>query len=84
MDFQVGFNVAIALVSVLSGWVLKSISEAIKDLRSQDEKLSTEVHQVHLLVAGSYVKRDELDRHLIAIFEALRRIEEKLDGKVDK
>ena len=84
MDFQVGFNVAIALLGILGGWVLRSISESIKDLRSRDEKLSTEVHQVHLLVAGSYVKRDELDRHLTAIFEALRRIEEKLDGKADK
>ena len=84
MDFQVGFNVAIALLGILGGWVLRTISESIKDLRSQDEKLSTEVHQVHLLVAGSYVKRDELDWHLTAIFEALRRIEEKLDGKADK
>lgn len=84
MDFQVGFNVAIAFVSVLGGWVLRSISEAIKDLRAQDEKLGNEVHQVHLLVAGNYVKREEMDKHLSAIFEVLRRIEEKLDGKADK
>lgn len=84
MDFQVGFNVAIALLGVLGGWALRSFGEAIRDLRSQDEKLSNEVHQVHLLVAGNYVKREEMDKHLSAIFEALRRIEEKLDGKADK
>lgn len=84
MDFQLGFNVAVGLAGFLGGWILTSISTAIKDLRTQDEKLGNEVHQVHLLVAGSYVKRDELDKHLSAIFDVLRRIEEKLDGKADK
>lgn len=84
MDFQLGFNVAVGLAGFLGGWILTSISTAIKDLRMQDEKLGSEVHQVHLLVAGSYVKRDELDKHLSAIFDVLRRIEEKLDGKADK
>ncbi len=84
MDLQVAFNVAIALLGGLGGWILKSIGDSIKDLRKKDELLGDEVHQVHLLVAGSYVKRDELDKHMSAIFEVLRRIEEKLDGKADK
>ena len=84
MDMQEAFNIAITLTGFLGGWVLKSISDAIKELRTQDEKLGSEVHQVHLLVAGSYVRREELDKHLCAIFDVLRRIEEKLDGKADK
>jgi hypothetical protein len=84
MDFQIGFNLAIALLGGLGGWVLKSIGEALKDLRAKDDALGKEVHQVHLLVADHYVKRDELDKHLSAIFDVLRRIEEKLDGEADK
>jgi len=84
MDFQVGFNIAIALLGAIGGWYLKSTAEAIKDLRSKDDALGKEVHEVHLLVAGNYVKRDEMKEGLDAVFSALRRIEEKLDDKADK
>jgi len=36
------------------------------------------------LVAGSYAKRDELDKMAAAIFLKLDRIEAKLDTKADK
>ncbi len=84
MDFQVGFNIAIALLGGLGGWILKSVGDAIHELRTQDGKLNDEVHQVHLLVAGSYVKRDEMEKSMTSIFNVLRRIEDKLDGKADK
>jgi hypothetical protein len=83
-DMQIAFNISMALLGGLGGWILKSIGEAIHELRKKDEALGTEVHQVHLLVASNYVKRDELDKQLSAMFETLRRIEEKMDGKVDK
>jgi hypothetical protein len=73
-----------ALAGFLGGYVLKAINDSIKELRRQDAHLTSEVHQIHILVAGSYVKRDELEKHIDALFESLRRIEEKLDGKADK
>lgn len=84
MDLQSAFNIVLTIVGFLGGYVLKAINDSIKDLRRQDTALGNEVHQIHVLVAGSYVKRDELDKHLDALFETLRRIEEKIDGKADK
>lgn len=84
MDLQSAFNITLTIAGFLGGYVLKAINDSIKDLRKQDASLGNEVHQIHILVAGSYVKRDELDKHLDALFETLRRIEEKLDGKADK
>lgn len=83
-DMQIAFDVVVSLIGGMGGWILKTIWEAIKDLQKKDEALGVEVHQVHILVAGNYVKREELDKHLTAIFELLRRIEGKFDGKVDK
>lgn len=84
MDFQSAFNVAIALTGALGGWVLKSISDAIRDLRDRDDTLTTELHQIHILVAGDYIKREEFKDELNAIFDLLRQIDTKLHDKVDK
>jgi hypothetical protein len=46
--------------------------------------LADKVSEVEILVAGSYVKRDELSAMTNALFAKLDRIEEKLDKKVDK
>lgn len=84
MDFQVGFNIAVALAGGLMGWVLKSITDRMDNLTAADKELTTKVQAIEVLVAGQYVKRDDLDKHIDNIFAALRRIEEKLDGKADK
>ena len=83
MDMQTAFNVAIALAGAFGGYVLKAINDAIIELRKKDDSLAIEVHQVHLLVAGSYVKREEMDKHLTAIFEALRRIEDRISTHME-
>ena len=84
MDFQVGFNVAIALVGMLGGWVLKTVWESVRDLQAADKELTDKVQGIEVLVAGQYIKRDELDRHIEAIFRKLDSIEAKLDRKADK
>lgn len=84
MDFQVGFNVAIALVAFLGGWVLNSLRASIESLQKADSDLTTKVQAIEVLVAGSYVKRDDLDKLATALFTKLDKIEGKLDGKADK
>ena len=84
MDFQVGFNVAVMLAGGLMGWVLKSITDRMDNLTAADKELTTKVQAIEVLVAGQYIKRDELEKHIDNIFTVLRRIEEKLDGKADK
>ncbi len=84
MDFQVGFNLAIALVAFLGGWVLNSLRASIDSLQKADTSLTTKVQTIEVLVAGSYVKRDDLDKLTSALFAKLDKIEAKLDGKADK
>ena len=83
-----GLRYAAAAVFVglmaLGGWWLKVIWEALKDLQIADTQLATKVGQIEVLVAGQYVKREEMERFANAIFTKLDRIEGKLDSKVDK
>ena len=84
MDFQVGFNIAVGLVAFLGGWVMNNLRDSLKSLHKADAELTSKVQSIEVLVAGTYVKRDELDRLGQAIFAKLDRIEGKLDGKADK
>lgn len=84
MEFQPLINSIIALVGVLGGWVLNNISNSIRTLQEQDIHLAEKVQDIEVLVAGAYVKRDEMQEMTKAIFKKLDRIEGKLDLKADK
>ncbi len=84
MDTQSVINTVIALAGALGGWVLKSISESVKDLQTSDKDLADKVQRIEVLVAGDYVKNDKFDDTIKALFVKLDRIEEKMDGKADK
>jgi hypothetical protein len=84
MDFQIGFDLAIGLVAFLGGWVMNNLRDSLKSLQKADNELTNKVQAIEVLVAGTYVKRDELDKLGQAIFAKLDRIEGKLDGKADK
>lgn len=84
MDMQTSFNIAVGLIAFLGGWVLNSLRENIQSLQKSDSELATQVQGIELLVAGSYVKRDDLDKLTVALFAKLDKIDAKLDGKADK
>jgi hypothetical protein len=84
MDIQVAFNISIALIAFLGGWVLNSLKDSIDALKKTDNDLANKVQHIEILVAGSYVKREDLDKLATALFTKLDRIELKVDGKADK
>ena len=84
MDMQTSFNIAVGLIAFLGGWVLNSLRENIQSLQKSDSELATKVQGFELLVAGSYVKRDDLDKLTTALFAKLDKIDAKLDAKADK
>lgn len=84
MDMQTSFNIAVGIIAFLGGWVLNSLRDSIQSLQKSDTELETKVQSIELLVAGSYVKRDDLDKLTIALFAKLDKIDAKLDGKADK
>ena len=72
-----GFGAAIA-------FILRVIWEGLRELQKADLELASRVNEVQLLVAGQYVKREDLEKIQDALFKKLDRIENKLDGKVDR
>ncbi len=63
---------------------MKVLHESVRDLQTADKRLAEKVASIEVLVAGNYVKRDDFDKSMDAIFRKLDRIEDKLDGKADK
>ena len=84
MDIQVAFNIAVALVAFLGGWVLNSLKDSINSLKKTDGELADKVQHIEVLVAGSYVKREDMDKLGEALFRKLDRIEAMLHSKADK
>lgn len=88
MEPQTLINAAFTLVGVLGGWMLNRLWSSVDHLQTQDQTLAEKVQRIEVLVAGTYVKRDDLDKSLdglgTAIFTRLDRIESKLERKVDR
>jgi hypothetical protein len=77
-------NWAFGLLSMVLGFLLRSMWQAVRDLQTSDKHLVDKINTVEVLVAGSYVHKGEFDRHVSALFDKLDRIEDKLDRKEDK
>lgn len=84
MDYQTLFNIAGGIAGFLGGWWMKVLHDSVRDLQDADKRLADKVASIEVLVAGNYVKRDDFDKSVEAIFRKLDRIEDKLDGKADK
>ena len=78
------FNIVVGVAGALGGWCLKVMWETLKDLQTADKELMDKVSKIEVLVAGAYVKRDELDRAIDQLFAKLDHIEMKIDKKADK
>ena len=72
-----GFAAAVAFIH-------RVIWEGLRELQKADVDLTAKISEIQLLVAGNYVKKDELDGVIKALFTKLDKIEDKLDKKVDR
>ena len=77
-------NWLLAGFGALIGFLLNAVWQAVKDLQKADKELASKVGEIEVLVAGAYVKRDELDRAIDQLFAKLDQIEMKIDKKADK
>ena len=84
MDAQTIINIVIGLAGGLGGWILNNLKSSIDELRKADMELTDKVQHIEVLVAGTYVKRDDMDKLGHDLFAKLDKIEAKLDNKVDK
>lgn len=88
MDAQTIINVLFAVAGGMGGWILNNLKSSIDALQKADTILADKVQHIEVLVAGTYVKRDDMDKLSQALFHKLDKMEVKLDRldlkKVDK
>ena len=77
---QTVINWIIGLGGTVIGIFIKSMLDSIKDLQASDKEITLRVSSVEVLVAGTYVKRDELKE----LMRKLEQIDAKLDRKANK
>jgi hypothetical protein len=87
MEMQMGqsiINWLLASFGALIGFLLNAVWQAVKDLQVADKEMADKVGQIEVLVAGNYLRRDDFEHTIEALFKKLDKIEDKLDGKADK
>lgn len=83
MDTQTLINVLFAIAGAMGGWILNNLKASIEALQKADATLADKVQHIEVLVAGTYVKRDDLDKLSSALFHKLDKMENKID-KLDE
>lgn len=73
MDYQVLFNIAVAVAGFFGGWTLNRIYQAI-------DRLDNDVRHM----PSNYVSRDDYRADMVDIKSMLGRIFDRLDNKADK
>lgn len=65
------FNVIFSVACVLLGWCLKVIWSTMTDLQESDKQMMEKMSRIEVLVAGSYVKREDYQKTMERLFERL-------------
>lgn len=73
MDYQVLFNIAVAVAGFFGGWTLNRIYQAI-------DRLDNDVRHM----PANYVSRDDYRNDIRDIRDILGKIFDKLDNKADR
>lgn len=81
---QAIINWLLAGFGALIGFLLNAVWQAVKDLQKSDQALVQKVGELEVLVAGDYVRKEELQDSIKALFAKLDKIEDKIDRKADK
>ncbi|MGB0717718.1 MAG: hypothetical protein ACPGO7_00150 [Alphaproteobacteria bacterium] len=74
---QILFNAAFGALLLLSGWILRTIWDAVSTLKA-------DLAEIERQLPSNYVRRDDYKDDIAEIKEFLREIFNKLDNKADK
>jgi hypothetical protein len=83
-ETQIFFDVAVAVIGALGGWILNTVWTAVKELQKADKELAEKVGEIEVLVAGRYVTRDEFNNTLSQVFNKLDTIRDMIAKKADR
>lgn len=76
-DIQTLFNVVFGAMATILGWFGREMWSAVQELKRDLAKLREELPK-------EYIAKDAFNSFTDAILRKLDRIEDKLDGKMDK
>lgn len=77
MEYQVLFNAAVSLVFILTGWLIRTMYDAITVLKKDLREIEREVHM-------KYISKDDYRDDMKEIKDMLNAIFNKLENKADK
>ena len=87
MTGQYVINILIGFISAVIGWWLKIIHQSLRDLATEDRAINDKVSKIEILVAGTYMKREEADKKFEVISNKIDVNSAKLDkieGKIER
>ena len=77
-------NMLFMIVGGLLGIFMKVLWAAHKALYEADKALAHKLNAVEILVAGDYVRREDFDRKIDALFNKVDKVLDALHNKVDR
>ena len=83
-ETQIFFDVAVAVIGAMGGWILNTIWVAVKELQKADKELAEKVGEIEVLVAGRYMTREEFNQTLSQVFNKLDTIRDMIAQKADR
>jgi len=83
-EYQIFFDVGVAVIGAMGGWILNTVWNAVKELQKADKELAEKVGDIEVLVAGRYVTREDFNQVLNQVFTKLDTIRDMLAQKVDR
>ena len=83
-EYQIFFDVGVAVIGAMGGWILNTVWNAVKELQKADKELAEKVADIEVLVAGRYVTREDFNQVLNQVFTKLDTIRDMLAQKVDR
>lgn len=81
---QMFVNMIIAGLLAAVSFILKVIWDGLRELQKADIDHMSQIATVKLMMADSYIKKEDFDRMVSAVFAKLDKIDNKLDNKADR
>lgn len=73
-------NVVGWLVATLLGWLVKGLFDRLKELESENKLQTAAIAKIREEMPTNYARREDLNDALDRIFDAIRRIEDRLNN----
>ncbi len=75
-------NVVGWLIATLLGWLVKGLFDRLKELEEENKRQTAAIAKIREEMPTNYARREDLNDALDRIFDAIRRIEDRLNNTV--